>query len=136
MIKKIVLFIVLMQQLVAVDGYEVYTKNCQSCHLQEPKKDWVLKNLDKMKAPPMIEVSSRLKDQIVVKNGDEDVQRALIITFVKDYIVHPDIEKSFCHLGAIDKFDVMPPIGRALSVPERQAVAEWLYDFYEGKEFK
>jgi hypothetical protein len=134
---KLFAFLLLTSQfLFATDGYKVYQKHCQACHLQEPKKAWVLKNIDKMLAPPMIEVSSHLKENIIVKDGDEDIHRELVITFIKDYIQHPNIDKSFCRLGALDKFGVMPPIGKNLTIEERQAVAEWLFDFYEGKKFE
>ena len=41
-----------------------------------------------------------------------------------------------CHLGALDRFGVMPSLKGKLTEEERQAVAEWVYDRYNGVAFK
>ncbi len=122
--------------LFASDGYEVYKKNCMSCHVEMMKKSEVLKNMSKMKAPPMVEVSGRLKENIKTTDEEDDVDRYLFILFVKDYIINPNLDNSMCHAGALDKFGTMPSLKGKITEQESQAVAEWLYDRYEAVEFK
>jgi len=119
----------------AVDGYGVYKKNCMHCHVEIMEKSLVLKNLKNLKAPPMIEVSNRLKENIVIKEEDEDVKRRVIIAFIKDYIENPSVQYSMCHPMAIERFGIMPSLKGKLSDEERQAVAEWIHDRYEGVKF-
>jgi len=122
--------------LFAVDGYSVYKKVCAKCHVQEIGKKETLRILSTLKAPPMIEVANRLKENIIIADDDEDVHREVIIAFIKHYIDNPSIMYSMCHAMALEKFDVMPSLKGKLTDEEKQAVAEWVYDYYEGKEFK
>jgi len=133
--KKVLLLVALATSLFAVDGYKVYKDKCMVCHVENMTSKEALKNLDKLSAPPMIEVSVRLKEMIKLKEDDEDVKRELVMTFIRDYIINPNIDKSMCHLGALDRFDVMPSMKGKLTQEEISAVAEWVYDNYEGKKF-
>lgn len=119
-----------------VDGYGVYTKNCMRCHVEMMEKSDVMKHLKTLKAPPMVEVSNRLNGNVVIKDGDEDVKRRVIIAFIKDYINHPSVQYSMCEPMAIEKFGIMPSLKGKLSEEEAQAVAEWVIDRYEGVVFK
>jgi len=135
-VKKIILSVaILASTLFASDGYEVYKKNCMSCHIEIMKKEEILKHVDTMVAPPMVEVSGRLKENIKTQDDEDDVNRYLFILFVKDYIVNPNLDNSMCNTGAIEKFGVMPSLKGKLSEDEKQAVAEWLYERYENITF-
>ena len=135
--KKLLLSTILLgSTLLATDGYEVYKKNCKSCHVEIMSKKEVMKNFSKMKAPPMVEVSDRLKENIKTTDDEDDVNRYLFILFVKDYIINPDLDNSMCHAGALDKFGTMPSLKDKISAKEAHAVAVWLYDRYENVEFK
>ena len=122
--------------LFATDGYEVYKKNCATCHIEMISKQEVLKNLSKMKAPPMVEVSARLKENIKTTDEEDEVDRHLFLLFVKDYILHPNLDFSMCHSGALERFGTMPSLKGKITTEEASAVAEWLYDRYENIEFK
>ncbi|MFT5660668.1 MAG: hypothetical protein ACI9TV_001310 [Sulfurimonas sp.] len=122
--------------LFANEGYNVYKKNCKTCHVEIMSVKDVMANLSKMKAPPMVEVSSRLKENIKTKDEEDDVDRHLFILFVKDYIMHPNLDFSMCHAGALEKFGTMPSMKGQISPKEAHAVAVWLYDRYEDIEFK
>ncbi len=122
--------------LFANEGYEVYKKNCKSCHVEIMSEKEVMAKLSKMKAPPMIEVSARLKENIKTKDEEDDVDRHLFILFVKDYIMHPNLDFSMCHAGALEKFGTMPSMKEQITKKEAHAVAVWLYDRYENIEFK
>jgi len=95
-----------------------------------------MKNFKKMKAPPMVEVSSRLKENIKTTDEEDEVDRHLFILFVKDYILHPNLDFSMCHAGALERFGTMPSQKGKISEKEAKAVAIWLYDRYENTEFK
>ena len=41
-----------------------------------------------------------------------------------------------CHAGALERFGTMPSLKGKINEEEKQAVAEWIYDRYEGIEFK
>ncbi|MBU0721036.1 cytochrome c [bacterium] len=121
--------------LLATEGYEVYKKNCMSCHVEMMKKDNALQNLKNLKAPPMVEVSNRIKENIIIKDDDDDVHRHLFVLFVKDYIINPKLDNSMCHAGALERFGTMPSLKGKLTNEEREAVAQWLYERYEDVKF-
>lgn len=133
--KMLLTSLLLASSLFAVDGYDVYKKNCMVCHIEMMKKSEVKANIHKMVAPPMVEVSGRLKENIQTTDEEEDVNRYLFILFVKDYIQNPNLDNSMCNPGAIEKFGLMPSLKGKLSEQEKQAVAEWLYDRYENIKF-
>jgi len=122
--------------LYGVEGYSVYQKHCMQCHVEIMEKKEVLRVLHTLKAPPMIEVSNRLKENVVISDEDDDVKRRVIIAFIKDYIENPSVQYSMCHPMAIEKFGIMPSLKGKLSEEERQAVAEWVHDRYSGVAFK
>ena len=126
---------ILTSSLFGADGYEIYKKNCMECHVEMMQAKVALKNLDKLKAPPMVEVSNRLRENIVVKDDDDDVHRYLVTLFIKDYIQNPNLQNSMCHAGALERFGVMPKLKNKLTDIEKQAVAEWIYDRYEDVKF-
>ncbi|MCK9490917.1 MAG: cytochrome c [Sulfurimonas sp.] len=135
MIKIISAISILSSLLLGVDGYEVYKKNCASCHIEIMKKAEMMKKFSTLKAPPMIQVALRLKENIIIRNEDEDVHRHLFMLFVKNYIENPSIDYIMCHPQAIDTFGVMKSI-KGLSQEEKEAVAYWIYDRYEDVDFE
>ena len=135
--KKIVLLLVVTAvALMAkeVDGYEVYKKNCKMCHIEQITKKETMKIFKTLKAPPMIEVSHQLQRNIIIKDDDDDVKRFVVISFIKEYLKKPSLDYSMCEAGAIDNFGIMPS-QKHLSDAEREAVANWILDFYEDKVF-
>lgn len=119
----------------AADGYSIYQKHCMQCHVEIMEKSEVLKKIHTLKAPPMIEVSNRLKENIIIADEDEDVKRRVTIAFIKDYIENPSVQYSMCHPMAIEKFGIMPSLKGKLSEEERQNVAEWIIDRYKNIKF-
>lgn len=122
--------------LYGADGYGIYKKQCMQCHVEMMEKKEVLKVLHTLKAPPMVEVSNRLKENIIIADEDEDVKRRVTIAFIKDYIENPSVQYSMCHPMAIEKFGIMPPLKGKLNEEEKQAVAEWIIDRYAKITFK
>lgn len=121
--------------LMGADGYKVYKDNCMKCHVEVMTKNEALKSFKTLKAPPMIEVSNKLKSNIQTKDEDIDVKRRVVIAFIKDYIDNPSIQYSMCEPMALEHFGVMPSLKGKLNEKQKQAVAEWIYDHYEGKSF-
>ncbi len=134
--KTLLSILALTSSLFAIDGYEIYKDSCKKCHVEIMDKTYALKHFKELIAPPMIEVSGRLKENIKTRDEEEDVDRYLFILFVKDYIVNPNLDNSMCNTGAIERFGTMPSLKGKLKEDEKQAVAEWLYDRYENINFK
>jgi len=135
--KKLLLTSLLLTSTIfASDGYDIYKKNCSSCHIEMISKKEFVKNLSKVKAPPMVEVSNRLKANIKTTDEEDEVDRHLFILFVKDYIINPNLDFSMCNPNALEKFGTMPSQKDKISPKEAKKVAQWLYDRYEDIEFK
>jgi hypothetical protein len=134
--RKTLFSLSLLSSLALADGYEVYKNVCATCHIESISKATVLANLDKMKAPPMVEVSNRIRANIVIADEDEDVHKHLFTLFVKDYIINPDLMKTMCNPGAVERFGVMPSQKAKVSEKEAEEVAIWLYERYENERFE
>ena len=130
------LFILAYSLAAAEPGETVFENHCAKCHVKELGRAETLRRLGTLKAPPMIEVSNRLKSHIMIKGGDEDVHRGVVIAFIKHYVEYPDIMIGMCNPGAMERFGEMPSLKGKLSETEKQAVAEWVYDHFEGKKFE
>lgn len=133
---KLLIILFSIYGLYGANGYSVYQKHCMQCHVEIMEKKEVLRVFHTLKAPPMIEVSNRLKENVVISDDDNDVKRRVIIAFIKDYIENPSVQYSMCHPMAIEKFGIMPSLKGKLSEEERQVVAEWVHDRYSGVTFK
>jgi cytochrome c len=120
-----------------IDGEKVFDKACASCHIKMIKKSELIKIMKTVKAPPMIEVSNQLKGNIkIVEDIDDEIHRAVVIAFIKDYVIYPHLDKSMCTGAALDRFGLMPSQKGKLSEEELNAVSAWVYDFYVGKKFQ
>jgi len=119
-----------------IDGEKVFDQKCASCHIKMITKPELKKIFKTVKAPPMIEVSNQLKKNIkIVEDIDDEIHRAVTIAFIKDYVIYPDLDKSMCEAMALEKFSLMPSQKGKLSEEELNAVATWVYDYYQGKKF-
>jgi len=120
-----------------IDGEGVFDRVCASCHHKIFTKAEAKTKFKTLKAPPMIEVSAQLKNNIkIVEDIDDEIHRAVTIAFIKDYVMRPHLDKSMCTAMALETFDLMPSQEGKLTNDELQAVSEWVYDYYKDKEFK
>jgi len=136
--KKITLALALATALFGVEGEKVFQENCTACHIGMISQADFMKQIKTVKAPPMVEISSRLRNtiQINAKNeNEEEIHRFAVISFIKEYLKNPSFDYYMCNESAVRRFDVMPT-QKHLSEEELQAVAEWIYDNFEDKEFK
>jgi len=119
-----------------VEGEKVFERVCAECHIKTITKTELKKIFKTVKAPPMIEVSNQLKNNIkIVDDIDDEIHRAVTIAFIKDYVIYPHLDKSMCEALALEKFDLMPSQKGKLNEEELNAVAAWVYDYYQGKKF-
>ena len=116
-------------------GQKVFDDTCSKCHVELLDKSTALKIFKTLKAPPMNEVAQQLKTNIIIKDDDDDVHRAVVIAFIKDYIKDPALAKTMCNPPAIDKFGIMPSQKSVLNDEEINNISIWLYDRYEGVSF-
>jgi cytochrome c553 len=136
MMKKTMLLFVSAAVLSADAGYDVYKKHCAQCHIELITKEETLKRFKELKAPPMVEVSNRLKENVIIQDDDDDVKRRVVIAFIKDYVRNPSLEYSMCHPMAIERFGIMPSQKENLTDAQIDAVAEWVYDRYDEVSFR
>lgn len=148
--KFLVSVLLVASSLFALSGEKVYTQHCASCHTQDmmmsmgSMMDWRKKMqnsnkeekqtlrqnmMQKMndhdrKAPSMPMISMRIKHMTDSKDD--------FVAVVKDYIQNPSQEKGYCMPMAYKRFGVMPAVGKGMSEEERDLVAQWLYDNFEG----
>ena len=114
-------------------GYQVYKSKCSSCHIEKmdmEKMMMIKRKVQKggkppFKAPPMVEVSARIKH---FHPEEKD-----FVNFVMDYITNPSREKGLCMPMAFKMLGVMPPIGKSLTAEQKLAVATWLYRNFSAK---
>lgn len=120
----------------ALNGEKIFDAKCASCHVKLISKEETLKRIKQMKAPPMIEVSHQLKSNIkITEDIDNEIHRAVVVAFIKDYVINPHLDKSMCNGGALDRFGLMPSQKGKISDEELDTVAQWVYDYYESKRF-
>jgi len=114
------------------DGAEIYQKNCASCHTKILSKDYVLKHMRELKAPPMIEVIQNIKSEL--KIDDEDIERKVILAFIRDYIKYPDMMGGFCSPFVYDLLGEMPSLKGKISQDDIDEVTNLIMDeLYEAK---
>ena len=104
------------------------------CHAELLTREETAVNIHNLKAPPMNEVSNRLKENIIITDHNEEVKERVVVAFIKDYIQNPQFQDTMCHPQAVENFGVMPAITH-LKPDELQAVAEWIYERYEDVKF-
>ena len=117
----------------AQTGAEIFESKCVSCHVQTPPAGMMGQRgtpeyreaMMKLKAPPMMKVTMRLKNAFDTKEK--------FVAFVADYIENPTKEKVQCNPRAVENFGLMPAIGKSMSAEERTKVAEWMYDTFKGQ---
>jgi len=120
----------------AVDGEKVFDRTCAACHVKNITKEETMKQFKTLKAPPMIEVSNQLKNNIKIVNDlDDEIHRAVVIAFIKDYVINPHMDKAMCEAMALEHFNLMPSQKGKITEEELSAVAAWTYDYYIGKTF-
>jgi thioredoxin-related protein len=133
--KTMLLLLLCLSALFSIEGQEVYEKKCAQCHekyipMAQLKENFLEKhNALNLKAPTLNQLSFRLKQQIGNPKGDEDIHRMEVEAFISDYLLEPDLEKSFCLKDVIRFFKTMPSMKGKITEEELAAVSQFIYDY-------
>jgi cytochrome c len=111
---------------VKLDGEELIAQKCAKCHnLDMPPKSY-----ENEVAPSMMAVTFHLKDFIT--SNDPSEHEAKIIAFVKDYVIDPSRDKSFCDKASLDSYGLMPSQKGNVTEDELEAIAHYMYETYDN----
>ena len=108
-----------------LNGGILLKEKCAICHnLKMPPSTY-----EDEKAPPMMAVVFHLKDFMKIKNDQDKVEK--FIPFIQDYVIEPSKEKSYCDEESLKSYGVMPSQKGNVSKDELEAIAEYMYTFYD-----
>jgi len=112
-----------------LDGKALLKSKCASCHnLEMPPQT----SPDEL-APPMMAVAFHVYDFIKVDTPAEKIPAS--IAFIKDYVIEPTREKSFCDEKSLNDYGVMPSQKENLSTNELEAISIYMFDHYNQENF-
>ena len=110
-----------------LDGEELIEQKCAKCHnLDMPPKSY-----ENEIAPSMMAVTFHLKDFIKSNNPSE--HEVKVVEFIKDYVIAPSREKSFCDKKSLDSYGVMPSQKDNVTEDELDAIAHYMYKSYDNQ---
>jgi len=110
-----------------LNGEILIQKKCAKCHnLDMPPKSY-----ENEIAPSMMAVTFHLKDFIKSNNPSE--HEGKVISFIKDYVVAPSREKSFCDKASLDSYGVMPSQKGNVTQEELEAIAHYMYQTFDNQ---
>jgi cytochrome c len=111
-----------------LNGKKLIEKKCSKCHnLDMPPKSYKSEI-----APSMMAVTFHLKDFIKSNNPSE--HEGEVVTFIKDYVVNPSREKSFCDEDSLDSYGLMPSQKGKVNSQELDAIAHYMYQTFDNQE--
>jgi len=110
-----------------LDGEELIVQKCAKCHnLDMPPKSY-----ENEIAPSMMAVTFHLKD--FIKSANPSEHEGKIVAFVKDYVIEPSRDKSFCDKESLDSYGVMPSQKGNVTINEVDAIAHYMYATYDNQ---
>jgi mono/diheme cytochrome c family protein len=118
--KKIVLSLIIVSISLLAGPKELFNANCQSCHILKKGKLLSEEERQSLVAPPAYGVSKHTKERY--KSYEQ------FYKFVSDYIDKPQKEKSICKQQVIDKYGLMPPIGKSIDKNDKKVIIKYLYN--------
>jgi cytochrome c len=111
-----------------LNGKLLLEQKCAKCHnLDMPPKSY-----ENEIAPSMMAVTFHLKDFITSNNPSE--HEGKVVTFIKDYVVAPSREKSYCDKESLDSYGVMPSQKGNVTQEELDAIAHHMYATYDNQQ--
>ena len=112
----------------SLDGEVLIEEKCAKCHnLDMPPKSY-----ENEIAPSIMAVTFHLKDFIKSNNPSEHEMK--IVNFIKDYVIEPNRDKSFCDKASLDSYGVMPSQKGKVSQEELAAIAHYMYATYDNQQ--
>ena len=111
----------------SLNGELLIEEKCAKCHnLDMPPKSY-----ENEIAPSMMAVTFHLKDFIKSNNPSE--HEGKVISFIKDYVVAPSREKSFCDKASLDSYGIMPSQKGNVTQEELEAIAHYMYKTFDNQ---
>ena len=124
-----------------VSGEAVFETHCASCHVRYVPQLALKANYErnntvlKLKAPTLTELSFRIKDQVGDRKSDKESQLFEIENWLEEFLKNPSAQqRSILPPDVRKHFGKMPPV--RLNEEEREALAEFLYDYAEAMMIK
>jgi len=112
----------------SLNGSALLVQKCAKCHnLDMPPESYE----DEI-APSMMAVTFHLKDFIKSFNPSEHEDK--VVSFIKDYVISPSREKSFCDKDSLDSYGVMPSQKGNVTKDELDAIGRYMYRNYDNQE--
>ena len=112
---------------IELDGKKLIEEKCAKCHnLDLPPQTF----RDEV-APPMMAVSFHIVG--FIKTTDESMRVPKAIEFVKDYVMYPSKEKSFCDKKSLEEYGVMPSQKENVTLDELDAIARYMFKHFTQK---
>ncbi len=109
-----------------LDGEVLIAQKCAKCHnLEMPPQSY-----ENEIAPSMMAVTFHLKD--FIHSNDPSEHEAKIVEFVKDYVIEPSRDKSFCDKISLDSYGLMPSQKGQVTKDELEAIAHYMYETYDN----
>ena len=110
-----------------LDGEELIEEKCKKCHnLDMPPKSY-----ENETAPSMMAVTFHLKD--FIKSNDPSAHESKVVSFIKDYVIEPSREKSYCDKASLESYGVMPSQKGNVTKEELEAIAHYMYENYDNQ---
>lgn len=107
-----------------LDAEKILQTKCSQCHnLDLPPK--ISKD---EKAPPMMAVAFHVLS--FTKTSDESRRVSMARAFVKDYVIAPSLEKSYCDKESLKRYGLMPSQKGLISDEELDAITEYMFEHY------
>jgi len=107
------------------NGRVLIKEKCAVCHNLKMPPD----TYEDEKAPPMMAVVFHLKDFMKINNDQDKIEK--FIPFIQNYVIDPSKEKSYCDEESLKSYGVMPSQKGNVNPDELQAIAEYMYSFYD-----
>ena len=112
-----------------LDGKVLLEVKCAACH----NLDMPPVTTPDEPAPPIMAVAFHVYDFVKVSTPAERHSKA--VAFVKDYVVSPSKEKSFCDAKSLEQYGVMPSQKGKVSIEELEAIASYMFDHYNQENY-
>lgn len=110
-----------------LNGEKLLHDKCSSCHnLDLPPKTY-----ENEIAPPMMAVSFHIAG--FMQTSDESMRIPKAIEFVKDYVINPSAEKSFCDKKSLQDYGLMPSQKGKVTEEELEAIAKYMFSHFTQK---
>ncbi len=113
----------------SLDGKKLLQEKCASCH----NLDMPAKTYPEEVAPAIMAISFHVHDFVTVSTPAERTPKS--IAFVKDYVINPSLEKSFCDEESLKSYGLMPSQKGKVTDDELQSIAEYMFSYYNQENY-